>query len=105
MIVAGVPVVCLVANQAYQLSTTNLLVKTLHIQPLYTNGGVLYVGDSTLNPLTPAGVFAVLQVPSPTNVSVYEEEEHASQNGLNVKTFWVSSTQAGDTALWSYDQQ
>ena len=105
MIVAGTPVTCTIANTAYQLTATNISVKTMFVQPRYDNAGVLFIGNSTLAPATNVGVYGQLQVPSPTNIPTYRPSETESQNGLQASTFWVASTQAGDIVLWSYDQQ
>lgn len=105
MIVAGAAITCTVADTAYQLSATTLLVKGLHVQQRYDNAGVVFVGDSTLKPSTNTGVYAELEVPATTKIPSYDPSEIGSQNGLNVSAFWVASTQAGDVVYWSYDQQ
>ncbi len=105
MIVAGAPVTCTAADTAYQLSTTTLLVKTVYIQPKFSNAGVIYVGNSTLVPSTDTGIYQQLQVPAPNAIPLFTSSETESQNGLNLSRFWVASSQAGDVVYWSYDQQ
>jgi hypothetical protein len=101
----GTAVTCTVANTAYPIYSGHKLVKTLIIQPKYTNQGIGFVGDSTLSPTTDIGVMKQLEQPSNTFIPNFTLTEHDAPNGLDLGNFQVSSTNAGDIFYFSYNEQ
>jgi hypothetical protein len=103
----GAPVTVTVAGTAYPIFNGHKLVKRLFIQPFYQNGGVGFVGDSTLAPnaATPTGIMQQLPTPSPSQIPTFDVSETEAPNGLDLGNFYVSSTQANDIFIFSYDEQ
>lgn len=101
----GVAVTCVSANVAYPIFSGHKLVKTLMIQPKYTNGGVGFVGGSTLDPTTDTGIMKQLQQPAVASIPSFDLTENDAPNGLDLGNFYVCSTQAGDIFYYSYNEQ
>ncbi len=101
---AGAAVTVAVANTPVQISAVHKLVKKLLIQPKYSNGGVGFVGDSTLNPNTDTGIFKQL-TGLLTESGQFELSETEAPNGIDLFEFWVTSQTANDIFYFSYNEQ
>lgn len=104
---AGTAVTMAVADTAYPLITagTHKLVKRVVIQGKSGNTGVLSVGISTLKPTTNTGIIKQLAPPSSTLIQTFDFSENDAPNGLDLADLFVSTTNAGDKAVFGYNEQ
>lgn len=102
---AGAPVTCTVAQTAYPLSATNILMKTVKIQGKVGNAGYVSIGTSDMVVSTGVGTISQLPIPT-TNINErFELTEVDSPNGVNSGAIYVASSNAGDIVIWGYDVQ
>lgn len=84
---------------------TGLASQTCHgyiIQALSTNTGKIYIGDSTLNKATLAGVFCVLAIPTNNLFPSFSSSVgNAAGPAFNLATIYIDADNAGEGVVAS----
>jgi hypothetical protein len=66
------------------------------IQALSTNTGKIYIGLSTLNKATLAGILIVLPVPTANLIPTFSASLTAGANALSLTDLWIDADNSGE---------
>ena len=89
------------ANQADPAKP--VLAHSIHIQPVCNNAGHLFIGYSTMDKSTYAGVIEVVPLPSINIHQKFVRSSDCSINGLNAADLYVDSDVTGSAAIVSIE--